>query len=130
MDASFTRQSPPSEHLAHPGPEELEVTIKSHRTYMNLTDAFFKQTFAPPRPRPLNGIPGNSVSARLKVAATKPSPRSSAPSITCGSGATGDTTIKRKPGPKPQLKPRAKNRLSQDRVVVRSPINCKLWAMP
>ena len=46
MDASFTRQSPPSEHLAHPGPEELEVTIKSHRTYMNLTDAFFKQTFA------------------------------------------------------------------------------------
>jgi hypothetical protein len=24
---------------------ELEVTIESHQTYMNLTDAFFKQTF-------------------------------------------------------------------------------------
>jgi hypothetical protein len=24
---------------------ELEVTIKSHQTYMNLTDVFFKQTF-------------------------------------------------------------------------------------
>ena len=24
---------------------ELEVMIKSHQTYMNLTDAFFKQTF-------------------------------------------------------------------------------------
>src|SRR5262249_29916012 len=79
MDASFPRQSPPSEHLAHPGPEELEVTIKSHRTYMNLTDAFLKQTFA--------------------------RPRSSAPSITCGSGATGDPTVKLKPGPKPQPKP-------------------------
>jgi hypothetical protein len=31
--------------IVSPPIRELEVTIKSHQTYMNLTDVFFKQTF-------------------------------------------------------------------------------------
>ena len=64
---------------------------------MNLTDAFFKQTFA--------------------------RPRSSAPRITCGSGATGDPTVKLKPGPKPQPRPQPK-----PQVIDTSPAPCAACA--